>query len=120
MTDRLGLGMYLYILAEDGKTPVATDSMLLWGRSMADIERRTVAKSRDEEREIAVSTVFLGINHNYLDGPPILFETMIFGGANNERMWRYATWEEAERGHKVACGIAGIAWGNFDKGTMSA
>jgi hypothetical protein len=112
--------MYLYILAEDGKTPVATDSMILWGRTQADIERRTVAKSRDEERGIAVSTVFLGINHNFGDGPPILFETMIFDGKSSDRQWRYATWEEAERGHKVACGIAGIAWSNFDKGSMSA
>lgn len=116
------LDTYLYILAEDGKTPVATDSMLLWGRMQVDIERRTVAKSRDEEREIAVSTVFLGINYNFSgEGPPILFETMIFGGKSDERQWRYSSWEEAERGHKVACGIAGIAWAKFnDNDSMTA
>ena len=30
---------------------------------------------------VFISTVFLGIDHNFnLEGPPLLFETMIFGG----------------------------------------
>jgi hypothetical protein len=29
---------------------------------------------------VAVSTVFLGVDHNFNGGAPILFETMIFGG----------------------------------------
>lgn len=32
-------------------------------------------------------------------GPPILFETMVFGGPLNEEQVRYVTWDEAERGH---------------------
>ncbi len=32
-----------------------------------------------------------------------LFETMIFGGANDGYQERYATWDEAERGHKRIC-----------------
>lgn len=52
-----------------------------------------------------VSTVFLGLDHNYTGrGPPVLFETMIFGPDSlaETDMWRYCTWDEAEAGHKNA------------------
>lgn len=49
-----------------------------------------------------VSTVFLGLDHNWDDdGPPILFETMVFGGPAEKgggMQDRYATWEQAEEG----------------------
>ncbi len=48
-----------------------------------------------------VSTVFLGIDHNFtFRGPPILFETLVFGGEHDGLMQRYATWDEAALGHK--------------------
>ena len=41
--------------------------------------------------------MFLRLNHNFLrEGPPILFETMIFGGRHDEFLNRCATWDEAE------------------------
>lgn len=47
-----------------------------------------------------VSTVWLGINHNFApQGPPILFETMIFGGPFDTECWRYSTEVEAMAGH---------------------
>jgi hypothetical protein len=49
--------------------------------------------------DVAVSTVFLGINHNYTGGAPVLFETMIFGGPWDQYQWRYTLRTEAERGH---------------------
>lgn len=55
--------------------------------------------------DVWVSTVFLVIDHNYSGiGPPILFETMIFGGwfRDHEYQERYCTWEEAEIGHSAA------------------
>ncbi len=60
----------------------------------------------DEIDGIVVSTVFLGLDHNFfgnLDGnsDPLLFETMIFAGNwDGEEMRRYFTWEEAEAGHR--------------------
>lgn len=45
-----------------------------------------------------VSTVFLGIDHNFGKGKPILFETMIF--PKSEETERYHTWDEAVKGHK--------------------
>jgi len=54
-------------------------------------------------KKIWVSTVFLGLDHNFSGyGPPILFETMIFGGPYNTYQERYRTWDEAERGHARA------------------
>lgn len=53
------------------------------------------------EEPAHVSTVFLGIDHSYGcgDEPPVLFETMVFGGPWHEEMERYCTWEEAAAGH---------------------
>lgn len=49
----------------------------------------------------SVSTVFLGHDHNFWpDGPPILFESMVFG-EHSEEQHRYSTWEQAEAGHAI-------------------
>lgn len=92
-----------YIL--DGKNVVECDDILKWGAWFEKSNRR-VAKT--EDGDISVSTVFLGIDHSFGDGPPMLFETMIFGGEHDEDQWRYSTWEEAEKGHSEACDLAGV------------
>lgn len=48
---------------------------------------------------VTVSTVFLGVAHRLL-GPPLLFETMVFGGVHNEAQVRYPTARLAELGHR--------------------
>ena len=48
---------------------------------------------------VRVSTVFLGTDHNCLDGPPILYETMIFGGPWDKSQWRHHTRAEAIAAH---------------------
>ena len=49
----------------------------------------------------SVSTVFLGLDHGWADGGPLLFETMVFGRTDrwDGFCWRYATWDEAAAGH---------------------
>lgn len=49
----------------------------------------------------SVSTVFLGVDHGWSAGPPILFETMVFGRRDrwDGWCWRYPTWDEAAAGH---------------------
>jgi len=49
---------------------------------------------------VLVSTVFLGLDHSFGEGPPLLFETMVFGGLLDQEMNRYFTWDEAEKGHR--------------------
>lgn len=51
---------------------------------------------------IWISTVFLGLDHSFGRGLPMVFETMIFRGGEASEQWRYESWDEAEEGHKRA------------------
>jgi hypothetical protein len=49
---------------------------------------------------VEVSTVFLGIDHQYGGGPPLLFETMAFGLPDDDEICeRYSTEQQAREGH---------------------
>jgi hypothetical protein len=94
--------MRFYVLR--GHEVVATDSMVDAATLMGDAEGRTVAKthlsSNISKEECEVSTVFLSIDHNWTDqGPPVVFETLVFGGPMDDWMRRYTTWDEAALGH---------------------
>lgn len=53
---------------------------------------------------LLISTVFLGIDHNWSDeGPPLLYETLVFGGPMDRHMERTSTWAEAEQTHERVC-----------------
>lgn len=55
----------------------------------------------DRVADVRVSTVWLGLDHNFLGvGPPLIFETMIFGGPHDGFCERYATEEQAKAGHR--------------------
>ena len=84
-----------YIL--DGHQAVPCD-LMTWAHwiETAGGVRRVAEKHIGVSR---VSTVFLGLNHAFDDGPPLIFETMVFSGPLAETCERYSTWEEAERGH---------------------
>lgn len=69
-----------------------------WGKIS---EQRRVDHTQISD-EVHVSTVFLGLDHSYGRGPPVLFETMIFGGPLDHSQWRYATWDDALVGHDMA------------------
>lgn len=67
-----------------------------WDPANPDCRQVTVTKGLG----VTVSTVFLGINHAYNDGPPLIFETMVFGGKYSDYTYRYASEAEALEGHK--------------------
>lgn len=52
---------------------------------------------------VQISTVFLWLNHAFDDGPPLLFETMVFGGPLSEEQDRCSTYDEAEAMHERMC-----------------
>lgn len=57
--------------------------------------------------DVMVSTVFLGLDHQWTEGrPPMIYETMIFGGPHDDSQWRYSTREQAESGHSAAVTLA--------------
>ena len=89
---------YQYILK--GHKAVKAVDIFEWGMFMQKKDR--IVKQETLPNGIQVSTVFLGLDHNYGGGRPILFETMVFGageeGFDND-MDRYHTWIEAVAGH---------------------
>ena len=87
----------LYIL--DGKTPVPFFDTTKWGLQVDKII------GKDQFGSVSVSTVFLGMDHSFSGGDPVLFETMIFGGEHDQYQERYCTWDEAEKGHQIACDL---------------
>lgn len=94
---RTGLG--LYTLDANGAPQPASD-ILAWGRWF---ERHARQIAHDFEGPARVSTVFLGLDHRYFgEGPPLLWETMIFGGRHDQWQERYTTRAEAEAGHARA------------------
>lgn len=72
--------------------------VLEWARDFETVDRK-VGKTKLPSGE-TVSTVWLGLNHQFGDGPPLIFETMAFSAAGEEfAMERYSTLEEARAGH---------------------
>lgn len=80
--------------------------LMVWARKFEDWEYKRVAF--DEADGVEVSTVWLGLDHNWGDGRPLIFETMVFGGPHNEEQWQYSTEAEALAGHERACGLVGL------------
>jgi hypothetical protein len=66
-----------------------------------------IAKDRDESAGpdgVEVSTVFLGLDHDLSgNGPPILWETMVFGGPLDGHTDRYTSLAAALAGHQEIC-----------------
>jgi hypothetical protein len=93
---------YKYILK--GKKVIPVDDVLVWGKWFEKNGKKRVVKQETLPNGKWVSTVFLGLDHNFREGgKPLLFETMVFPSQESMQeldMDRYSTWEEAESGHK--------------------
>lgn len=91
------MGFGLWVL-RDGE-PVEEPDALAWGRWMQTADR-IVARTHFGDGSY-VSTVFLGCDHDFSGaGPPVLWETMVFGpGTEDEEMDRYSSREAALAGH---------------------
>jgi hypothetical protein len=91
---------HTYILNENHE-PVLEEDFSAWSRWMfEDNDRRQVRLT--EQGDVWVSTVFLGLDHNFGHGRPMLYETMAFIAHEGVGQWRYSTWAEAEVGHDAA------------------
>lgn len=89
-----------YIL--EGKTPKPAANLIEWGRWFEKADRRV---AQDQIVDVRISTVFLGLDHQYGAGDPLLFETMIFGGEHDQYQDRCSTWEQAEKMHADAVAL---------------
>lgn len=86
---------------------------------MTTSERARVAETQFDS-ETWVSTVFLGMNANpfshWSDRPPVLWETMIFGGSEAGYCRRYASHADALEGHKETLAMLRAGGVRFLKG----
>jgi hypothetical protein len=98
----MGIGQYIEV---DGVPQPCADTVE-WAKWWSTANRQVALT---EVGRFYVSTVFLGIDHNF--GPaavPILYETMVFfepGAAVDDYQERYATRAQALVGHERA-----VAW----------
>lgn len=82
-----------YIL--DGHKAVPVD-LMTWAAWYEKADRAVAKTAVGESR---ISTVFLGVDHQWGEGPPLIFETMVFDGPLDGEQERCSTWEEAEAQH---------------------
>lgn len=97
------LKLEYYIIDESHN--VSKCSLLDWVKwcSTPEGKRLKIVSQTVIDTGVRVSTVFLSMDHSFnFNGPPILFETMIFGGPLDGYENRYCTWQEAMIGHKEA------------------
>lgn len=105
------VGKYL-LGGEDGKTPVLCEDLHAWVEAVearheeafkGDDPWRVARTYLTPDMKVWVSTVFLGIDHAFGSGPPLLFETMAFwlGSDMNNKERRCSTWTGAEVQHAV-------------------
>jgi hypothetical protein len=88
-----------YMMDEAGNV-IPARSLIAWAMWMGNPDKRRVGD--DLIDSVRVSTVFLGLDHSFCGGPPLLWETMVFGGEHDGYQERYHTREEAIEGHKLA------------------
>jgi len=95
--------MNRYILKDN--IPVPEPDLIKWGKWMEKAD----SVAQDKVGEMLVSTVFLGLDHQFGAGEPVLFETMVFGGEYDGEQDKYSTWEEAEAGHaEILAKVKGV------------
>jgi len=75
-------------------------TLMEWGVLMQDWDYKRIGFT--QIGQVNVSTVWLGLDHSmpFLgETAPKIFETMIFGGVDDEYIERYGTEAEAQLGH---------------------
>lgn len=92
--------MRKYILVNG--EPVVEPDVLKWA-AWFEAAGPDVLFQRTQIGDIRVSTAFLGVDHSFSEeGPPVLWETMIFGGEHDQYCHRHDNKEEALIGHQAA------------------
>ena len=101
-----------YILENAQIKEVDFLTLLRWELSVGNSDNHCIAAT-NLFGGVWVSTIFLTFNHNWHEiGPPVLFETMIFGGPLDRQQERYTSLDAALSGHERNCGLALRAWYN--------
>lgn len=93
--------MLTYVLNDSGD-PVKEPDTLKWAKWFEAADR---VVSQSTVGQVVISTVFIGIDHAFHGGPPVLYETMIFGGEHDQYEERYHNGVAALAGHDRAIAL---------------
>lgn len=89
-----------YILAANGE-PIPCEDLLTWARWF---EAADVHVADTYFGGVRVSTVFLALDYRHVgEGPPILWESRVFGSPLDRETRRYTSRAEADAGHTALC-----------------
>lgn len=77
--------------------------LMEWAKKFKDLKYRIIAQ--DKVNGYRISTVWMGLDHQFGNGPPLIFETMAFQ-EDEKYQDRYTTLEEALQGHQKAIRLA--------------
>ena len=94
--------MAWYILDKNNK-PIRS-TIVDCGEWLKENPERKAVK-QEHIGDIFISTVFLGLDHAWDSDVPVLWETMIFGGENDQYQDRYTSIKDALEGHKKALNL---------------
>jgi hypothetical protein len=86
------VGVLFY--ARDGQPMTQAE----WMEKFEDMTYRHVAVTAIGE-DVEVSTVWIGLDYNFWGGPPLVLETVVFGGDLDGEMRRYPNENAALAGH---------------------
>ena len=86
-----------YILSDDGVL-LPVSSVIEWARWFETHDRRI---AYDKLPTCCISTIFLGLDHGWGEGPPVLWETLVIGGRHDGEQLRYTSEKEALECHRL-------------------
>lgn len=97
--------MSRYYILDENRNPVPEPDVTVWGKWMQAHSKGaiTIRVAESFIGRIHVSTVFLGLDHNFSEAhsQPILWETMAFYTSGRSEQRRcYGTWTDAEAMHQ--------------------
>jgi hypothetical protein len=94
--------MQMFYILDHEDQPVPANGALQWAH-WRDLHPEKAQVAKDVVDGVLISTVFLGMNHAFMDNElPLLFETMIFGGGHDHYQTRCSTKDQALIMHSKA------------------
>lgn len=94
-----------YILNSEGE-PELCEDYSKWGAWFSVHKKERMLAESDDGKEgpgkVKIITIFLGLDHSFGRGDPLLFETRVINGVHDGYKERFTTREAAMEGHDAA------------------
>lgn len=90
----------MYYILDDNFNVINCPDIFVFSSFFNDFSKRRIETSVISD-ECRLSTVFLGIDCNFdIKNPPLVFESLWFGGIHSDNQRRYSTYIDAVKGHR--------------------